>query len=148
MKCLNTMYLTRCIKNCVTGEEITVVIPKYNYIYPINKLDKDRYLMYCNLDEIDNLFYFCYSKRAIEKVELEKQINKLNIPSYIGLRYNVYKNTLQFYVEFKEVEDLKISRNELTKDKILQNVEECKKRYAQKHEKSNTIRNQIQNIFN
>jgi hypothetical protein len=151
MECTNTMYLTRCtrcIKNCVTGEEITVVIPKYNGIYPINELDKDSFLMCYILDEFDNRFYFCYSKREIEKVELEKQIEKLKIPSYIGLRYDVYDNILHFYVEFEEVEDLIISRNELTKDKILHNIEECKKRYALKHEKSNTIRKQIQSIFN
>lgn len=148
MKCTNTMYLTRCIKNCVTGEEITVVIPKYNYIYPINKLDEDSYFIFYKLDGFDNLFYFCYSKREIEKLELEKQIEKLNIPKYVELRYNVYNNILHFYVELKEVKDLTIPMNELTKDKILQNIEECKKRYAQKHEKSNTIRNQIQNIFN
>lgn len=152
MYCTRTMYLTRCIKNCVTGEEITVVISKRKYnIRPINKLDEYWRPIPYKLDESYIVFYFCYSKREIEKVELEKQIEKLNIPKYISCNFNVHNNCLIFYIEDKKVEDLTILRNDLTKDKILQNVEECKKRYAQKHEKAksirNQIRNQIQNIF-
>jgi hypothetical protein len=146
--------ITRCIKNCITDEEITVVISPYDFDFDLNitnKLDKDWRPIITSLGDLDEsriVFCFCYSKREIEKVELEKQIEKLNIPRCINYNFDVATNSFNFYIDYERIEELTIDREVLSKEKIIQNIRECKKKYTAKHQAKEKIKKQIQDLFN
>ena len=133
--------VTRCVQNLKTGEEITVIIQKdYFLIHLKNKLNNTT----CSVENI----VLCYSKREIEKKEIEKQIAKLSIPTYINCDFDVKTNSLKFAIDGETIEDLTINREVLTKEKILENIRECKKKYTEKQQPIVKITNQIQDLFN
>ena len=82
-----------------------------------------------------------------------KTLSKLNTYCNYLLEYNTHTNLTAIKTK-EEVylkhfyDSLTITKiADLTKGKILQNVEECKKRYAQKHEKLGFIINKIKILY-